>query len=77
MACGIFIVACRLFVAVRGLFSSCEVQTPEREGSVAAVHGLSCPPACGILILQPGIEPVFPALESGFLTTGLPGKSPW
>ena len=40
------------------------------------VHGLSCPVACGILVLWPGIEPTFPApLEGGSLTTGPPGKS--
>ena len=37
--------------------------------------GLVAPKACGILIPQPGIEPVSPALEGGFLTTGPPGKS--
>ena len=37
--------------------------------------GLSCPAACGILVPRPGIEPVSPALEGGFLTTGPPGKS--
>ena len=52
--------ACRL--------SSCGVQ-----GSRA--HRFSCPVACGILVPQPGIEPVSPALEGGFLTTGPPGKS--
>ena len=31
--------------------------------------------ACGILALQPGIQPVPPALEGGVLTTGLLGKS--
>ena len=39
------------------------------------MHGLSCPVACGILVPQPGIKPVSPALEGGFLTTGPPGKS--
>ena len=34
-----------------------------------------CPVACGILVPQPRIEPVSPALEGRFLTTGLPGKS--
>ena len=43
--------------------------------SVVVVHGLSCPTACGILIPCPGIEPLSPALEGGFFTTGLPGKS--
>ena len=37
-------------------------------------HGLSCPTACGILVPPPGIKPMSPALEGGFLTTGLPGK---
>ena len=37
--------------------------------------GLVAPTACGISIPQPGIEPVSPALEGGFLTTGQPGKS--
>ena len=38
--------------------------------SVVAAHGLSCPVACGILVPRPGIEPVSPALEGGFFTTG-------
>ena len=45
-------------------------------GSVVVVHGLSCPVACRILIPRPGIKPMCPALQSGFLTTGPPGKSP-
>ena len=32
--------------------------------------------ACGILVSQPGIEPVSPALEGRFSTIGPPGKSP-
>ena len=39
-------------------------------------RGLNCPIACGILVPQPGIKPVSPALEGRFLTTGPPGKSP-
>ena len=43
-----------------------------RLGSVVVAHGLSAPqhvePSCT------GIEPVYPALASGFLTTELPGK---
>ena len=31
--------------------------------------------ACGVLALQPGIEPAPPALEGKVLTTGLPGTS--
>ena len=37
--------------------------------------GLSCPAACGILVLRPGIEPESPALEGGFLTTAPPENS--
>ena len=37
--------------------------------------GLSCPKACGILVPGTGIEPVSPALEGEFLTTGPPGRS--
>ena len=38
----------------------------------SSLHSLSCPTACGILVPQPGIETVAPALKSGFLATG-----PW
>ena len=31
--------------------------------------------ACGILVPPPGMEPMSPALEGRFLTTGPPGKS--
>ena len=44
-------------------------------GSLVAECGLSCPSARGILVLQPGIKPVSPALEGGFLTIGPPGMS--
>ena len=67
--------ACGLFVAERRLLSSCGAQALEHGGSVAAARRLSCPGACGILVPRPGIEPAFPALEGGFLTTGPPGKS--
>ena len=33
--------------------------------------------ACGILALQPGMEPALPALEDEILTSGPPGKSLW
>ena len=45
-------------------------------GSVVAVHRLSCCTACGIPGSRPAIEPLSPALEGGFLTTGPPGKLP-
>ena len=43
--------------------------------SVIAACRLSFPKACGILVPCPGIEPVSPALQGRFLTTGPPGKS--
>ena len=39
-------------------------------------HEFSYPVPCGILVSRPGIEPMSPALEGGFLTAGPPGKSP-
>ena len=38
------------------------------------MQGLSCPLVCGILVPGPEIEPMSPALASGFLATGPPGK---
>ena len=45
-------------------------------GSIVVVHGLSCSAVCGIFLGQ-GVEPVSPALTSGFFTTEPPGKSPY
>ena len=39
------------------------------------MRGLSCHEACEILVPQPGIEPVSPALEGRFFTTEPPEKS--
>ena len=39
------------------------------------VGRLHCLMACGSLVPQPGIKPMFSALEGRFLTTGPPGKS--
>ena len=52
-------------------------EAPAHVGSVAAVPRLSCSAAWGILVPQPGIEPVSSASEGRFLTTGLPRKSPF
>ena len=60
MACGIF---------------CCGARAPEHVGSAVVVSGLNCPVACGILVPRRGIEPMSPALEGGFSTTGPPGKS--
>ena len=76
--CWVFIVVCGSFVAACRLLSSCGVQAQylRQTGSLVAVLGLSCPAACGILVPRQGIEPMSPALEGGFLTTGPPGKPP-
>ena len=54
------------FVAEHGLLGT--------GASVVVAHGLCCCRAYGILVPRPGIEPMSPALEGGFLTTGLPWK---
>ena len=43
-------------------------------GSVVATLKLSFNEACGVLAPRPGIDPEFPALQEGFLTTGPPGR---
>ena len=43
--------------------------------SLVAEHEVSCLASCGILVPPRGIEPTFPTLEGGCLTTGSPGKS--
>ena len=42
--------------------------------SALVVHRFSCPETCRILVPGPGIEPMSPALQGEFLTTGAPGK---
>ena len=44
-------------------------------GSLAVAHELCCSMIFGILVPGPGIEPMSPALQGEFLTTGPPGKS--
>ena len=44
------------------------------EGTIVAVNRLSCSTACGISVIQSGMEPTSPALQHRFLTTELPGK---
>ena len=79
----VFTAARRLFVLARGVslavvhrLSSCGTRALEHVDSVVVARGLGCPMACGMLVPQPGIKPMSPALESRFLTTGPPGKSP-
>ena len=59
-------------------FCSCSMQALQlwHVSSVVVAHRwLSCSVACGILVPRPGIEPMSPALEGGFLTIGPPGES--
>ena len=59
---------CWVLVASRGIFH-CSRRAPECMGSVVATCRLSYSKACGILLHQPKIEPVCPALQGRFLTT--------
>ena len=52
---------------------SCGFQNTQ--ASVVAEGGLGCSIVCGILVPQPGIQPMYPALQGGSLTAGPPGKS--
>ena len=45
-------------------------------GSAVALCGLSCSTARGILVPQPGIKPMPPALQDRFLSAGPLGSSP-
>lgn len=62
-------------VAVLRLLWSCGTWSSEYMGSVVLAHGLSCPMACGVFALWPGIKLTSSALEGGFLTAVPPGKS--
>ena len=55
--------------------SSCDSWALEHVGSVVVARHLSSSMACGALVPEPGIEPMCPALQGGFLTTGPRGKS--
>ena len=68
------VVAQRIFLVSGGSFTAAHgLSSYGAWASVVAV--LSCSAACGILVSRPGIEPVSPASQAGFLTTGPPGKS--
>ena len=47
----------------------------EHSGYLIVASRLTCPTACEILLPLPEVEPAFPAVKGGFLTTGPPGKS--
>ena len=62
------------FFALLGLVAALGFLLLQSMGTVVPALRLSCPEARGILVPQPGIEPISPALESRFLTTRPPGK---
>ena len=69
----VLIVACGIFVVVLDL-SRCSVQAPEDLDSAVMAHGVGC--LGGMWDLPgPGIEPVSPALESGFLISRPSGRA--
>ena len=53
----------QVLAAAWGFLSGCGAQVPECAGSVTILYGLSYPRPCESLILQPGLEPAFRALE--------------
>ena len=67
-----------MFIYLAASCLSCDMQDLSVwcTGSVDVMHRLRSPAACGILVSQPGIRPLPPALQGRFLTTGPPGKSP-
>ena len=75
VACGAFLAACGILSCVALRLPVCGTWAPECLGPVVAVCRLSCPVACGILVPQPGIEPMSLASEDRFSTTGPPGMS--
>ena len=66
---------CMLFVAMQGLLLVVGHGLLLLLWNKVVLQGLSCPAACRILVPWLGMEPASRALEIGFLTTGLPGKS--
>ena len=56
-----------------GLFVVLE-RCPQKSSSIVAEFRVHCS-MWGVLVPRPGIEPMSPALEGRFLTTGPPGKS--
>ena len=67
----VLVAAHGLFVTVLRTLFSCGSGSRTQAQSLQHVALI----ACGILVPCPGTEPMSPALEGGFLTTGPPGKS--
>ena len=69
-----------VYLAVSGLSWSmkdlcCVLRALSLWHRVSSCSGLSCSKACWILVPWPGIKPVSPAVQGGFLTTGPARKS--
>ena len=63
-----------IYLAVLGLSCSARDLSLQRMVSVVVAHRLSCSESCGMLVPQPGVKPMSPVLQDGFIMTGLPGK---
>ena len=66
-----------IYLAAPGLICGMQDLSSYHASSVVVARGFNCPVAREILSIvpQPGSKLTSPALESGFLTTGPPGKS--
>ena len=73
--CFFFLIFIYLFCSIGSQLRHTGSFIPCAGFSLVAACGLSCPAACEILVPQPGMEPMSPALKGGFLTTGPPKKS--
>ena len=60
--------------ALRAQASVVKIAEYKRMDSAIVAHRFSCPKTCRILVPGPGIEPMSPALQGEFLTTGPQGK---
>ena len=65
-----------IFIYVLTYLSGCLRSSWQHAGSLIVAFRLSCSMVCGILVSRPGIKPVSWASQSGFSTTGPPGKFP-
>ena len=72
---GVLVVASHLHCIMQDLSSQHMDSAAAGLGLSSAAHGLSCPVTCEILDPWPRMEPEYPTLQGGFLTTGLLEKS--
>ena len=71
----VLVATCGIFFASRRTFPCAARTLLCRPGSGVTARGRPCSSARRVLVPPPGIEPGSPTFQSGFLTTGPPGKS--